>query len=224
MAAPYTALMTVSADPLRLLFVSVVAATLALAGCAAPATDPGSPEPDTGATTEPAPADGAADLGLPAQTIGSDTVCPYSSDEIGALWGIPIVDTDIDMVIETGGLGGILYGCDYNQTDDGTGLTIGITYYEYDTEEGALQHFADARSGAEFDGEGTGQEIDEVTGVGDEAGILYKAELVGTPQNLSELLSVRNGSLVVEITITDIINGVKPEFRDLLVDTYELKF
>ena len=43
-------------------------------------------------------------------------------------------------------------------------------------------------------------------------------------QNLSELLYVRNGSLVVEITITDIVNGMKPEFRDLLVDTYELKF
>lgn len=63
-----------------------------------------------------------------------------------------------------------------------------------------------------------------MTGVGDRAGILYKAELVGTPQNLSELLYVRNGSLVAEITITDIINGVKPEFRDLLVETYNLKF
>lgn len=217
--------MTVSADPLRLLLVPVVAATLVLAGCAAPAADPGTAEPDAGATTEPAPVDGGgSDLGLPAQTIGSDTVCPYTTDEIGALWGVPIVDTDIDMVIETGGLGGILYGCDYNQTDDGTGLTIGITYYEYDTEEGALQHFADAYSGADFDGEGAGQEIDDVTGVGDQAGILYKAELVGTPQNLSELLYVRNGSLVVEITITDIINGVKPEFRDLLVETYNLKF
>lgn len=217
--------MTVSADSLRLLLVPVVAATLALAGCAAPAADPGTAEPGAGATTEPAPADGGgSDLGLPAQTVGSDTVCPYSTDEIGALWGVPIVDTDIDMVIETGGLGGILYGCDYNQTDDGTGLTIGITYYEYDTEEGALQHFADAYSGADFDGEGAGQEIDDVTGVGDQAGILYKAELVGTPQNLSELLYVRNGSLVVEITITDIINGVKPEFRDLLVETYNLKF
>lgn len=216
--------MTVSAHCLRLLLVPVVAATLALAACAAPAAAPGTAEPD--ATAEPAPADGgASDLGLPAQTIGTDTDCSlYSNEEIGALWGVPIVDNDIDTVIETGGLGGLLYGCDYNQTDDGTGLTIGITYYEYDTEEGALQHFADAFSGAAFDGEGTGQEIDELTGVGDQAGILYKAELVGTPQNLSELLYVRNGSLVMEITITDIINGVKPEFRDLLVDTYQLKF
>ena len=201
---------------------ALVLTGILLSGCSAPAAE--TPENPDGTTETTAPVDGSSDLGLPAQTIGSDTVCPYSSDEIGALWGVPIVDTDIDVVFETGGLGGILYGCDYNQTDDGTGLTIGITYYEYDTEEGALQHFADAYSGADFDGEGVGQEIDDLTGVGDQAGILYRAEQLGTPQNLSELLYVRNGSLVVEITITDIINGVKPEFRDRLVETYNLKF
>ncbi|MBA4247917.1 MAG: hypothetical protein C0444_06445 [Microbacterium sp.] len=194
-----------------------------LAGCSAPAADgSGTTGESTGTGAEaPAPADGGSDLGLPGQTVGADTDCSFlADDQVAAIWGFDVVDLDISMVIEAGGVGGILYGCDYNQSDDGTGLTVGVDIREYVSPDGPTRYFADALSGAEFDGEG-GQLIEPVSGVGEEAGILTKAELVGTPQNLSELLIVRNGNLLIEVSITDIINGVKPEYRDLLVDTYE---
>lgn len=200
--------------------------TLLLTGCSAPAadpaTDPGSASEGT-TETEP-PADAGSGLDLPGQTVGADTDCSFiSNDQIASIWGFDVVDLDVSMVIEAGGVGGILYGCDYNQSDDGTGLTIGIDIREYVSADGPAQYFADALSGAEFDGEG-GQVIEPVAGVGEQAGILTKAELVGTPQNLSELLIVQNGTLLVEISVTDIIDGVKPEYRDLLVATYEAAF
>lgn len=197
-----------------------------LAGCAAPASDGTTDEgtsPDTSSEST-APDDSASGLDLPGQTVGSDTDCSFiSNDQIASIWGFDVVDLDISMVIEAGGVGGILYGCDYNQSDDGTGLTIGIDIREYVSADGPAQFFADALSGAEFDGEG-GQVIEPVAGVGEQAGILTKAELVGTPQNLSEQLIVQDGTLLVEISVTDIINGVKPEYRDLLVATYEAAF
>jgi len=199
---------------------------LLLTGCSAPAADPAT-DPGSGSEgtteTEP-PADAGSGLELPGQTVGSDTDCSFiSNEQITEVWGFEVVDLDISMVIEAGGVGGILYGCDYNQSDDGTGLTIGIDIREYVSADGPAQYFADALNGAEFDGEG-GQVIEPVAGVGEQAGILTKAELVGTPQNLSELLIVQDGTLLVEISVTDIINGVKPEYRDLLVATYEAAF
>jgi hypothetical protein len=199
---------------------------LLLTGCSAPAADPAT-DPGSGSEgtteTEP-PVDAGSGLDLPGQTVGADTDCSFiSNEQITEVWGFDVVDLDVSMVIEAGGVGGILYGCDYNQSDDGTGLTIGIDIREYVSADGPSQYFADALSGAEFDGDG-GQVIEPVAGVGEQAGILTKAELVGTPQNLSELLIVQNGTLLVEISVTDIINGVKPEYRDLLVATYEAAF
>lgn len=194
-----------------------------LAGCSAPAVDGSDTtgeSTDTGAEA-PAPADGGSDLGLPGQTVGSDTDCSFlADDQVAAIWGFDVVDLDISMVIEAGGVGGILYGCDWNQSDDGTGLTIGVEIRELVSVDGASQYFADALSGAEFDGEG-GILIEPVSGVGDQAGVQTNAELVGTAQNLNEILIVHNGAAIVQISVTDIINGVKPEYRDLLVDTYE---
>ncbi len=205
-------------------------ATLALlallAGCSAPATetptDPGSGS--EGTTETEAPTDGASGLDLPGQTVGSDTDCSFlSNDQVAEIWGFSVVDNDISMVIEAGGAGGILYGCDYNQSDDGTGLTIGVEVREFFEAAGATQYFADALSGAAFDGDG-GILIEPVSGVGEEAGVQTNAELLGTPQNLNEILLVRNGVLMVQISVTDIINGVKPEYRELLVETYEAAF
>lgn len=197
----------------------VLTASIALAGCSAPAPDE---------TTAPAPVESPApstsnDLGLPAQTLGSDPDCSlYSLDDLSAVWGVPLVDTDTSTVIEAGGLGGIIYGCDYNETDDGTGLTVSLSYREYDTPEGAIQYLADIRSGADADGDG-GQAVEDVPGLGDEAFYSFKTELVGTPKNLSESLYVRTGNLALQINSTN-LGGVKPEYRQLLIDTYTLRF
>jgi hypothetical protein len=205
---------------------SLILLTLLLAGCVAPAADPAT-DPGSGSAgateTEP-PVDGGSGLDLPGQTVGSETDCSFlPNDQVTGIWGFEVVDLDISTVIEAGGVGGILYGCDWNQSDDGTGLTIGVEVREYVSVDGATQYFADALSGADFDGEG-GILIEPVTGVGDQAGVQTDAELVGTPQNLTELLIVQQGSLLVQISVTDIINGVKPEYRDLLVATYEAAF
>jgi hypothetical protein len=212
--------------PLAAAPASLALLALLLAGCAAPAADPAT-DPGSGSEgtteTEP-PADAGSGLDLPGQTVGSETDCSFLSDDrISSIWGFDVVDLDISTVIEAGGVGGILYGCDWNQSDDGTGLTIGVEIRELVSVDGASQYFADALSGAEFDGEG-GILIEPVSGVGDQAGVQTDAELVGTPQNLNEILIVQNGAAIVQISVTDIINGVKPEYRDLLVATYEAVF
>ncbi|MEN9620936.1 MAG: hypothetical protein RL499_1129 [Actinomycetota bacterium] len=194
-----------------------------LAGCAAPASDGTTDEgatPDTSSESS-APDDSGSGLDLPAQTVGSDTDCSFiGDDEIASIWGFEVVDLDVSMVIETGGVGGILYGCDWNQSDDGTGLTIGIEVSEFVSADGPVQAFAEALSGAEFDGEG-GIDLEPLTGVGDEAAVLVNLNQVGT-LFYNETLSVRSGSVLVEITVTDITNGMAPgQYRDQLVDTFE---
>jgi hypothetical protein len=206
-------------------------ATLALlallAGCSAPATetptDPGSGS--EGTTETEAPTDGASGSDLPGQTVGSNTDCSFlANDQVAAIWGFDVVDLDISMVIEAGGVGGILYGCDWNQSDDGTGLTIGVEVTEYVSADGPVQAFADALSGAEFDGEG-GIDFQPLGGVGEEAAVLANRNQVDTPVFYNETLMVRSGALLVEITVTDITNGVTPaQYRDQLVDTYEAAF
>jgi hypothetical protein len=198
-----------------------------LAGCSAPAVDGSDTtgeSTDTGAEA-PAPADGGSDLGLPGQTVGSDTDCSFlADDQVAAIWGFDVVDLDISMVIEAGGVGGILYGCDWNQSDDGTGLTIGVEVTEYVSPDGPVQAFADALSGAEFDGEG-GIDFQPLAGVGEEAAVLANLNQVDTPVFYNETLMVRSGALLVEITVTDITNGITPaQYRDQLVDTYEAAF
>lgn len=194
-----------------------------LAGCTAPADSSGDTgtEPDTSSESS-APDDSGTDFGLPAQTVGSDTDCSFlADDQVAAIWGFDVVDLDISMVIEAGGVGGILYGCDWNQSDDGTGLTIGVEVTEYVSADGPAQAFADALSGAEFDGEG-GIDFEPLAGVGEEAAVLANLNQVDTPVFYNETLMVRSGALLVEITVTDITGGVTPaQYRDQLVATYE---
>lgn len=200
---------------------------LLLAGCSAPAaetpTDPGSGSEGT-TETQP-PADGGSGLDLPAQTVGADTDCSFlSNDQVTGVWGFDVVDLDISTVIEAGGVGGILYGCDWNQSDDGTGLTIAVEVREYVSADGATQYFADARSGADFDGEG-GLVLEPVDGVGEEAGVSANTNTADTPQFYTETLIVRAGTLLVQVTVTDITNGVTPgQYRGQLVATYEAAF
>ncbi|MDX2026151.1 hypothetical protein [Microcella sp.] len=203
----------------------VIAAGL-LVGCSSPADSGGDTvtEPDTSSESS-APDDSGTDLGLPAQTVGSDTDCSFlADDQVAAVWGFDVVDLDISMVIEAGGVGGILYGCDWNQSDDGTGLTIGVEVTEYVSADGPTQAFADALSGAEFDGEG-GIDFEPLAGVGEEAAVLANLNQVDTPVFYNETLMVRSGALLVEITVTDITGGVTPaQYRDQLVATYEAAF
>lgn len=214
--------MTVPADSLRLLLVPVVAATLVLSACSAPATDSGTTEPDSGATSEPAPADEATGLNLPPQTIGTDTDCSlYTNEEISALWGVPITDNDQGQVIETGGLGGKLYSCDFNETDSGLGLTVDLEFREYDTEEGAIQYITDIRNAASFNDVVYFENI-EVPGLGDEA--FFSVDPDVAPENeLVVLLYTRTDNLMLLLTASN-LDGVKPEYRDLLIETYNLKF
>jgi hypothetical protein len=203
----------------------VIAAGL-LVGCSSPADSGGDTgvEPDTSSESS-APDDSGTDLGLPAQTVGSDTDCSFiGDDQIASIWGFDVVDLDISMVIETGGVGGILYGCDWNQSDDGSGLTIGIEVSEFVSADGPVQAFADALSGAEFDGEG-GIDLEPLAGVGEEAAVLANLNQVDTPIFYNETLMVRSGALLVEITVTDVTGGVTPaQYRDQLVATYEAAF
>ncbi|MFM2353798.1 MAG: hypothetical protein RLZZ608_1204 [Actinomycetota bacterium] len=206
-------------------FALVIAAGL-LVGCSSPADSGGDTgvEPDTSSESS-APDDSGTDLGLPAQTVGSDTDCSFiGDDQIASIWGFDVVDLDISMVIETGGVGGILYGCDWNQSDDGSGLTIGIEVSEFVSADGPVQAFADALSGAEFDGEG-GIDLEPLAGVGEEAAVLANLNQVDTPIFYNETLMVRSGALLVEITVTDVTGGVTPaQYRDQLVATYEAAF
>lgn len=196
-----------------------------LTGCAAPAaeapTDPGAGSEGTTAPEPPA----AEGPDLPAQTVGADTDCSFlADDQVTAVWGFDVVDLDISTVIEAGGVGGILYGCDWNQSDDGTGLTIGVEVRDYVSPDGATQYFADARNGADFDGEG-GIVLEPVDGIGEEAGVLANANTADTPEFYTETLIVRSGTLLVQVTVTDITNGVTPgQYRDQLAATYEAAF
>jgi hypothetical protein len=212
--------MTSTAHALRILIVSAVAATLALTGCSAPSPDGGTTEPGSGATTEPAPAEGSG-LDLPAQTLGGEADCSlFSPTELEAIWGIAFIDTDLGTVIEGGGDGGILYDCDYN-TDDGLGLSVGFTFREHATEEGALQDMTDRRGASDFDGD-AGIEHEDVAGIGDDAFIDFDADTIGTTSYASESLYVRVGTLVLQINATD-LSGIKPEYREALKQTALLK-
>ena len=197
-----------------------------LVGCSSPADSGGDTgtEPDTSSESSTTD-DSGTDLGLPGQTVGSDTDCSFlGDDQVAAIWGFDVVDLDISMVIEAGGVGGILYGCDWNQSDDGSGLTIGVEVTEYVSADGPVQAFADALSGAEFDGEG-GIDLEPLAGVGEEAAVLANLNQVDTPVFYNETLMVRSGALLVEITVTDITGGVTPaQYRDQLVATYEAAF
>ncbi len=206
---------------------SLALLALLLAGCAAPAADPAT-DPGSGSEgtteTEP-PADAGSGLDLPGQTVGSETDCSFlSDDQISSIWGFDVVDLDISTVIEAGGVGGILYGCDWNQSDDGTGLTIGVDVREFVSADGAVQYVADAVSGAEFDGDG-GIVVEPVSGVGDEAAVLANLNQVDTPQFYNETLMVRSGALLVEVNVTDITGGVTPgQYQNQLIATYEAAF
>lgn len=196
----------------------VLTASIALAGCSAPA-----PEETTVPATAESPAPGTdTGLGLPAQTLGSDTDCSlFSNDEIGALWGVPIADNDVTQVIETGGLGGKLYNCDYNETDSGLGLTVDLEYREYDSVDGAIQYMTDIRNGSSFEGT-IYYEIEEVPGLGDEAFFSIDPDLSGAEAAVL-LLYTRTDNLMLLLSATN-LEGVKPEYHDLLVETYKLKF
>jgi|GEM_PF-2844321 hypothetical protein len=223
MPLTYTAIMTLRSRvlaPSLLVTATFTLAVLILTGCSTPA--PEEPETPDGTAETSAPAEEGGGLGLPPQTIGSDTDCSlFSNDEIGALWAVPIADNDVTKVIETGGLGGKLYNCDYNETDSGLGLTVDLEYREYDSVDGAIQYMTDIRNGSSFEGT-IYYEIEEVPGLGDEAFFSIDPDLSGAEAAVL-LLYTRTDNLMLLLSATN-LEGVKPEYRDLLVETYKLKF
>lgn len=205
--------------------VLLVAATiLVLAGCSA--TPPAAPEPDTTESAAPAPADGAdggTGLGIPTQTVDTDVDCSlYSFDEISTLWGVPITDNDVTKVLPTGGaFNGKLYGCDYNETDSGAGLTVELSFREYDTADGAIQYMNDIRDGASSDGV-IAYELEDVAGLGDEAFYTVDPFFVGTDGEVL-LLYTRTDNLMLLLSATN-LDGIQPGYKELLQETYRLKF
>lgn len=201
----------------RLAALALLPLLVALAGCAAPATAPAT-DPGSGESEAPAPE--GQGLGLPAQSVGSPADCSLvSADDLGALWGVAF-EVSPGTVIEGGGAGGILYSCEYGQVEGGY-LTVTLTFREHPTDADAATDFAGRADAAAFDGDG-GIENEEVA-AGDEAIVQFDADTVGTPDQKSESLYVRTGSLVLQINASD-LDGIQPTYRDLLTQTYDLAF
>lgn len=172
----------------------------------------------TNTSTQPAAKTSA--LKLPAQTVGKEADCSlYTLTELATLWGVPMVDTDINKVIETSD-GGKLYSCSYNETDSGMGLTFSIEFREFMSEEKAKSDMTNTRDGAKI-GDTVYFVQEEQQGVGDEAFFSLPQRQVGNPKNPTEQLYVRKGNVVMLLSATN-LDGVKADYRDKILQSYRL--
>jgi hypothetical protein len=194
---------------------------LLLVGCSAPSTP--EPAPDVSETTEPAPVEGSAGLDLPIQTVGEETDCSaFASEAVSTLWGVPITTNDVSTVLPTGGLfDGKIYSCDFNETDSGAGLTVELAFREYDSVDGAIQYMNDIRDGASFEG-AISYEIEDISGLGEEAFFTDDSIVTGTDGAVL-LLYTRTDNLMLLLSATN-LDGIKPDYKQLLQDTYSLFF
>jgi len=207
----------------RLAFGGVAVGTLlalSLVGCAAADPDgAGSSSTGSNDTATPDASESTTRLALPEQTVGADADCSFTTgDALSAIWGVPFVDTDANLVIEGGGDGGILWECGWNETDSGLGLSIVLQFREHRSEDTAVADIAEARSVAELAPD-DGAVADEIAGVGDE-GVFTTAQ-DGVVVN--EQASVRYGSTVVLVSAVN-LGGVGPDTRDRIVETLTALF
>lgn len=196
------------------LLATAAAAALTLSACGAG----GASTPDGAAPETPSESAPASGVGLPAQTVGSAPDCSlYTVEELEAVWGVSFVDFDEGTVVETSD-GGVLYSCDYNETDSGTGLTFIIEYRDFATVEGAERDIANVRDGA-----GTTFVNNDVAGVGDEAFFSDPAN----PDNIlgknQRQLYARFGDVVLLVTALDLA-GAAPDFGDKILESVALHF
>ena len=159
---------------------------------------------------------------LVAQTVGEPTDCSlYTLDELATVWGVPMVDTDINKVSELSTDGGKLYTCGYNQTDSGLGVTYTIEYREYPDVDSAKQSISDTRSTEKY-GDTVYYTLEEKSGVGDEAFFWTKAVKSGE-KNLNQQMYIRKGSTVFLLSGVN-LDGVTSDYKDKLLASYKLHF
>jgi hypothetical protein len=159
---------------------------------------------------------------LPKQTVGSDADCSlYSLNELATVWGVPMVDTDINKVSELSTAGGTLYSCNYNETDSGLGVTYGIEYREYPTIDDAKQSINNTRSTVKY-GDMVYYTLEEKVGVGDEAFFWSKYQADGG-KNVNQQMYIRKDNVVFLLSGVN-LDGVTPDYKDKLLTSYKLHF
>lgn len=160
---------------------------------------------------------------LAQQTVGKPADCSlYTFTDLGKIWGVTFVDTDINNVSELNSDGGKQYSCKYNETDSGKGLTVDIEFREHASVDAAKQAINDTRSGAKY-GDTVYYALDDVASLGDEAFFSLPAKQVNNPKNVEEQLYVRKGSVVFLISATN-LDGVDGTYRDKILSSYKLHF
>lgn len=226
--------MAISRRTAYLSFTLAIAAALSLTACSADEGDApsapgtaGAEETSTAApvttsspeASEPGEAEGA-ESSLPEQTVGQTPDCtPWSLESVGAIFGVPLVDTDEGQVIELNAAGGVRYSCDFNETDSGLGLSVVIDVEQYATEGEAVASIADTRSAATF-GDTVYFVIEDVSGLGDEAFFSLDPDDEGNPTPMQVQLYARQGSTVFLLTALN-LNGLADgqAAKDGLVET-----
>jgi hypothetical protein len=159
---------------------------------------------------------------LLAQTVGKPTDCSqYSYEELTAVWGVPFIDIDIKDVVELTVDGGIQYGCNYNQTNDGTGVTYAIEYREFPSVDQAIQEIANVKSSAQF-GDKVYFTIDPIPNLGDEA-FYWTRSLAEGIKDMNQQMYVRKGSVVFMLSGVN-IDGVNADYKDKLLKSFQLHF
>jgi hypothetical protein len=155
-----------------------------------------------------------------AQTVGQQSDCSlYTLDELATIWGVPMVDIDTNLVIETSD-GGKQYSCGYNETDSGLGVSFSVEIREFKSVEKAKSDMANTRDGAKL-----GEEVyfihDEQDGLGDEAFFSTSKRAVDSGKNVNELLYVRHDSTVMLLSATN-LDGVGADYRDKMIASFNL--
>lgn len=166
----------------------------------------------------------SSDLDLPKQTVGQQPDCSlYTLDDISKIWGVPMIDTDVDgsKVIQITGPENYQYECDYNETDSGQGVTVSIQYKVYEDEDAAKTSIENTRSGAKV-----GDEVyfinDELSDIGDEAFFSSSVDTESYLAKSEEQMYARKGNVVVLLTAVN-LDGKDASFRDKIKETYMLR-
>lgn len=154
---------------------------------------------------------------IKSQTVGQSTDCSlYSFEELGEVWGVPFVDTDINKVNQLSASGGKLYSCTYNETDSGQGATFAIEYREHPSVDSAKQSIADTLSTEKY-GDKVFYIREDVAGVGDQA--FHFTQNTDNPKNRQ--MFVRKGNVVFMLSGVNLA-GAPVDYKDKLKASYLL--